>query len=129
MDILFILLFLISMEKIDNDQLRYIYPLAKAFLLPSKLEIFGMVLLEAMYLGAPVISSRNGGSMTLMNHSDTGIMIDEFNPDQWSEAAWKLIRDDEYRNKLINAGKELVANEYNWGTITNKMLSKLKSNI
>jgi glycosyltransferase involved in cell wall biosynthesis len=54
------------LERLDNPQLKYIYPLAKAFLLPSVLEIFGMVLLEAMYFGAPVVCSRNGGSLTLI---------------------------------------------------------------
>ena len=45
---------IIHIERVENPQLQFIYPLAKAFLLPSIHEIFGMVLLEAMFFGAPV---------------------------------------------------------------------------
>lgn len=116
----------VHIDKIDNDQLRYIYPLASAFLLPSKQEIFGMVLLEALYFGAPVVSSRNGGSMTLIDGRNTGVMIEQFNVKEWCEAVLKLIQDDKYREIHVKNGKDLVTNEYNWGNITKSMLSYIE---
>ena len=76
---------------VDNKQLRYIYPLAKVFLLPSKQEIFGMVLLEAMYLGTPVVSSLNGGSKTMINTDENGIVIEDYDVDKWVEAINKYL--------------------------------------
>lgn len=110
-------------EKVSNSQLRYIYPLAKAFLLPSKLEIFGMVLLEAMYLKAPIITSKNGGSMTLIYGKETGQMIEEFDKDRWCCAVMKYLNDTEYARTVVQNAHELIKKEYTWEAITNKMIN------
>lgn len=111
------------LERLDNPQLKYIYPLAKAFLLPSILEIFGMVLLEAMYFGAPVVSSRNGGSLTLMADGSCGQIVDEFDADKWCEAILKFVDNPEYAECVANTGKKKIREEYTWDVITEKMLS------
>ena len=108
-------------EKIENSQLKFIYPFAKAFLLPSKLEIFGMVLMEAMYLGAPVITSENGGSMTLIHNRKTGQIVKEFNSDKWSEAVIKYLTDTDYTKQVIYNAQKLIQKEYNWNVIAQKM--------
>ncbi len=111
-------------NRIDNPQLKYIYPLAKAFLLPSKLEIFGMVLLEAMYLGAPVVSSANGGSATLIGgNEDLGIVVEKFDVEPWVNAVSKYIDDEEYRRKVIDNARQLIIDKYNWPFIIKQLLN------
>lgn len=51
-----------------------VYQSCDAFSLPTRYEIFGMVLLEAMYYGLPTFTTYNGGSSTLMNQ-ENGIII------------------------------------------------------
>lgn len=114
------------LDRIDNSQLKYIYPKAKAFLLPSKQEIFGMVLLEAMYLRAPVVTSRNGGSLTLINDGSTGQIVNDFNEEEWVNAIEKYINDFQYRNSVVNRAHELVKNKYNWNAIAKSMLNIMK---
>lgn len=109
-------------ERIDNPQLKFIYPLAKAFLLPSKLEIFGMVLLEAMYLRTPVISSYNGGSATLIEGKETGQIVKKFNAEQWVDAIVKYINNPDYSTIVTKNAEELIRKEYNWESIAKKML-------
>lgn len=109
-------------ERLDNPQLKFIYPLAKAFLLPSKLEIFGMVLLEAMYLRTPVISSYNGGSATLIEGRETGQIVKDFDVDQWVDAIQKYINNPDYSSKVTKNAENLIKNEYNWECIAKKML-------
>ncbi|NLL92680.1 MAG: glycosyltransferase family 4 protein [Clostridiales bacterium] len=113
-------------ERIDNPQLKYIYPLAKAFLLPSKLEIFGMVLLEAMYLKAPVVTSRNGGSTTLIENRETGKIMEKFDSEKWASAIDEYLKDEEYTNKMVNNAHELVKNEYNWDSVVAKMIKYME---
>lgn len=112
-------------ERIDNPQLKFIYPLAKAFLLPSKLEIFGMVLLEAMYLRTPVISSYNGGSATLIEGRQTGQIVKEFDADKWVTAIEKYMDNPEYSNEVTINAEKLIAEEYNWDAIAKKMLKEV----
>lgn len=116
-------------EKIDNPQLKFIYPYAKAFLLPSKLEIFGMVLLEAMYLGAPVVTSKNGGSMTLINGKNTGQMVEEFDVNKWCDAIIKYLKDEKYAEHVAYNAHELVLKQYNWHSIAKKMISVMSNSL
>lgn len=118
---------ILHIERVPNSQLKYIYPLAKAFLLPSKLEIFGMVLLEAMYLGAPIIASKNGGSMTLIGNDGPGIMVETYNPIDWSNAVNKYLDNPVMVEKYKKDAYELVKNHYNWDVIAEKMITVINS--
>lgn len=118
---------IIHIEKINNEQLKYIYPLAKAFLLPSKLEIFGMVLLEAMYFGAPVISSPNGGSLTVIKDNDCGLIVDKFNPTDWCNSIFKYIDDEELAHRHVRNARKLLEEKYNWHAIAKAMLNSFYS--
>ena len=116
-------------ERLENPQLKYIYPLCKAFLLPSKLEIFGMVLLEAMYLGAPVVTSRNGGSMTLMGGSDQyGQMVEKFDVNNWAAAIHRYLNDSNYTRLVKENAQRLIGEQYTWDKIAKRMLDHLKTN-
>ena len=116
-------------ERMENPQLKYIYPLSKAFLLPSKLEIFGMVLLEAMYLGAPVVTSRNGGSLTLMGDSDQyGQIVEKFDVDLWAAAILRYLNDEDYALRVRNNAMKLIKQDYNWDTTAKRMLDHLRAN-
>lgn len=103
---------------IDNNQLKFIYPKAFAFLLPSKLEIFGMVMLEAMYFGVPVVSSYNGGSSALIKNKVNGIVagIDDVN--RWVEAIQYLDKEDN-REDLINNARSTIVSDFSWDSIAN----------
>lgn len=114
---------IMRIQRIENPQLKYIYPLAKAFLLPSKLEIFGMVLLEAMYLGTPVVTSYNGGSMTLIDGRETGQMVPEFDATKWADAIMKYLNDPDYTLRVTKNASDLIRDEYNWPVIANKFLT------
>lgn len=114
------------LECIENAQLKYIYPLAKAFLLPSKLEIFGMVLLEAMYLGAPVVTSWNGGSATLINGRETGMIVREFDSNKWRDAVLKYLSNPQFVDTITQNAHKLIKNEYNWTAIAQKMLRRIE---
>lgn len=113
------------LERLDNPQLKFIYPLAKAFLLPSILEIFGMVLLEAMYLGAPVISSENGGSLTLMADGSCGQIVKEFDADAWVQAIMKYLNDEEYARRMVVNGQARINENYNWDIIVDKFITAI----
>lgn len=114
-------------KRVENTQLKFIYPMAKAFILPSNFEIFGMVLAEAMYLGAPVVTSRNGGSTSLIEGRETGIMIDTFDVQCWKTAVLRFIRDEEYANHIKKNAHQIIKTEYTWDAIAEKMINIIES--
>lgn len=112
-------------NRVENPQLQFIYPLAKAFILPSIHEIFGMVMLEAMYFGAPVITSRNGGSSTLIKDENHGLMIKEYDVEKWASGIQRYLNDKEYTQIVIDNCKKLIREKYTWDNITKQMLIKI----
>ncbi|MBO4701591.1 MAG: glycosyltransferase family 4 protein [Lachnospiraceae bacterium] len=111
--------------RVDNPQLQFVYPMAKAFILPSLLEIFGMVLLEAMYFGTPVITSWNGGSSTLLTDESCGQVVKEFDALKWADAICRYLDDEEYSAKISANAQKLIRENYSWDVIVAKMLDEL----
>lgn len=113
---------ILHINEIENPQLKYIYPLAKVFLLPSKLEIFGMVLLEAMYFGTPIISSKNGGAMTLLKENGYGKIVENFDVDKWTDAVLFYLHNQKQVQEMTDKARRLIVEHYNWDSIAKKML-------
>lgn len=116
----------IYIEKISQSQLKGIHELSDIFLLPTKYEIFGMVLLESMYLGTPIITSKNGGSSMLIDNGNTGYILENFDLDEWSRCILKLLSDKELRSKIIKNSKLKVEKEFTWDTIAENILVNSK---
>ena len=88
-----------------------------------------MVLLEAMYLGAPVVTSRNGGSMTLMGGSDQyGQMVEKFDVNNWAAAIHRYLNDSNYTRLVKENAQRLIGEQYTWDKIAKRMLDHLKTN-
>lgn len=115
-------------DRVDNTQLQFIYPLAKAFMLPSRKEIFGMVMLEAMYFGAPVVTTYNGGSSTLIKSEDYGQVITSYDVDLWCTAIKRYLNDKEYADRVRKNAMELVSKEFTWDHIAAEMYDMMAAN-
>lgn len=109
-------------EKMQQQYLSNIYKLSDFFLLPTEYEIFGMVLLEAMYYENVVFTTQNGGSSTLMKNGENGIIIDDLDEKQWSDKIIKLYKDN-YKAKIIRKNaSETIKNNYTWDKLTDKFI-------
>lgn len=109
---------------LKQSELAELYTASDLFLLPSKYEIFGMVLLEALYFGLPVVSSYNGGSATLMSNTDVGIVEFDFNVEKWSGDVVRLLNNKKDRERMANNASVLINNEFMWDSIAKKMLNE-----
>ena len=94
-------------------RLRLFYAAAEATVMPSSYESFGMVALEAMACGSPVVASRVGGLTTTVKDGATGLLVPEGDPRALGEALGRLLRDPGLRDRL-GAEAERWALEHRW---------------
>jgi glycosyltransferase involved in cell wall biosynthesis len=117
---------IIHVTQLENKYLKYIYEKAEMFLLPSKLEIFGMVLLEAMYFGLPCITSFNGGATTLIKTGDNGIVIQDFSIELWTKQIISLLNDKSLRDKLGSNARDTIINNFTWEKVCDNFIQTIE---
>ncbi len=90
-------------------RLRLFYAAAEATVMPSSYESFGMVALEAMACGSPVVASRVGGLTTTVKDGATGLLVPEGDAAALGAALRRLLGDPDLRERLGARGGALGA--------------------
>ncbi|MDE3088586.1 MAG: glycosyltransferase [Chloroflexota bacterium] len=103
-----------------QEALVYYYAAADAVVMPSLYESFGMVALEAMACGTPVVASDVGGLSYLVRDGETGFLVPERDPRALANCLTLLLRDPALRARLGRRGIE-VAREYAWSCIADQI--------
>ncbi len=103
--------------KAAQRELAAFYHAAELFLFPTQYDIFGMVLLEAMYCGLPAVSSRNGGSATLIENGTSGVIVPEFDACVWAEEITKLLADRNALRSMGAAAAGTIEEHFTWDRI------------
>lgn len=98
---------------ISGDEKYAYYKSADIYVQPSRYETFGVVLLEAMACGKPVVASKVGGIPFVVEDGKTGLLFESENVDELAEKIVHLLRDKELRAKMGEAGRER-AREFTW---------------
>ncbi len=80
------------------------------FVLPSLNEGMGRVLVEAMALGKPIVASNIGGIPDLVIHGKNGFLVPPKDPEELAKYIQILLEDEEKREKMGLAGKEMSLN-------------------
>jgi D-inositol-3-phosphate glycosyltransferase len=104
----------------DQDTLVYYYSAADMVVMPSRYESFGMVALEAMACGTPVVASKVGGLALTVQDGQTGFLVPERNPGALADRIRLLLNDAHLRRKL---GQQAVcwAQRYGWPAIASQI--------
>ena len=80
--------------------------------LPSLNEAVGIVLIEAQYIGIPVVATNVGGIPEIVRHNETGILVPPADPVALAQAVESLLTDKEKRRKLAGAGHAWVRGRF-----------------
>ncbi|MDZ7611392.1 MAG: glycosyltransferase family 1 protein [Candidatus Moranbacteria bacterium] len=96
---------------IDQDRKWQLLKNADTFLFPSFCEGFGIPILEAQSFSTPVITSNLGPMDEVA--ADKNILVDPRDPKEMAGLAVKLVRDEKFRKRTVDAGLENVK-KYSW---------------
>jgi len=107
--------------KQSQDSLPYYYSAAEMVIMPSHYESFGMVALEAMACGTPVIASLVGGLIHLVEDGVTGYHVPVDDPIALSERISGLLEDKALRYRMGHDAFAF-AKKFGWEDITERMI-------
>lgn len=100
-------------------QVAWLMDAAAVFVLPSRLEPFGIVVLEALRAGCPTIVSSHGGATEIVQDGVSGLVADPFNADALANAIERLLTDDALAAALARGGSAAVR-RYQWELIADR---------
>jgi D-inositol-3-phosphate glycosyltransferase len=111
----------VFLGKRAQDSLPYYYSAADVLIMPSHYESFGMVALEAMACGTPVVASQVGGLAFLVQDGVTGFVVPDGDPQALAEKLTRLLTDPGLRRKL---GEQAAAyaGQYAWENIVDRLM-------
>jgi D-inositol-3-phosphate glycosyltransferase len=104
----------------DQDMLQYYYSAAEMVVMPSDYESFGMVALEAMACGTPVVASDVGGLAFLVKHGRTGYRVPARDPQALAAKITRLLTDEGLR-RHIGQRAACWAESYAWPRIADRI--------
>lgn len=107
--------------KRNQDSLVYYYSAADAVVMPSHYESFGMVALEAMACGAPVIATEVGGLAYLVKEDQTGFLIPDDDPEALCDRLMRLMTYPDLQRRLSENAVD-YAQGYAWPIIAGRLL-------
>lgn len=115
-----------QLGKISQDKLPSLYKSCDLFLLPSNYEIFGMVILEAMFFHLPVISTLTAGADAIIDNNLDSIIIPNLNVNEWTKKIIEIMETPSYYKKLSKAAYGKVVNHLTWDKTAEEFISLYK---
>ena len=106
--------------KRSQESLPFYYASADVVVMPSRYESFGMVALEAMACGTPVVASDVGGLSFIVRDGETGYLVPEGDARAMADCLTRILHDPELRARLGKRGVE-VARQYAWTHIVDQI--------
>ena len=101
----------------DSKQVCKMYKCADVSVFPSTYEPFGIVALEAMLSGTPVVVSDIGGLNEIVTHGENGMKSYAGNPNSIADSILALLYNPQLSQEVVKKAKNMVKNEYNWAKI------------
>jgi len=108
---------------VPHRRIHRVFRQADVFVCPSqKHEAFGLVNVEAMASGVPVIASNNGGIKEIVRHNRNGILVRPYRrPQAFASAIARLANDSAARRRMSRAARANSVNRFSWKATANRL--------
>jgi glycosyltransferase involved in cell wall biosynthesis len=107
-----------STEGVDYDSLAQYYKSATLFVLPTRGECLGVVVLEALCCGLPVVATSVGGIPDMIDDGVNGILVQPDDPTELANAISSILDNESLRRKLAANARRTLQKRYYEGRIT-----------
>jgi D-inositol-3-phosphate glycosyltransferase len=104
----------------DQQRLALFYAAADVCAVPSLTESFGLVALEAMACGTPVVGTRVGGLQMLIEHGDSGLLVPAGDYQALADSIAQVLTDHRLRMHLAHGARDR-AEHFTWRSVGDKV--------
>src|SRR5439155_9215889 len=105
---------------VGNTSLAAYYAASDLFLFHTFHEGLGIVLLEAIASGVPVVTTAAGGTVDIVRDGENGAVVPAGDHRALATAAIRLLRDDAARRVMGRNGRELAEREFDWNVVVGR---------
>lgn len=100
---------------VEDSELPRYYRAADLFVLPTRrLEGFGLVTLEALASGTPVVATRTGGTEEILSDFDRGLFLPDYTPEKWSKHLKEILNSDRMTPEFRKQCRNFILANYTW---------------
>ena len=110
-------------DMVPVPEVVQLYSHAAAFVCPSIYEPFGIINLEAMACGAPVVASRVGGIPEVVVNGETGVLVEPGDGALLAQALRRVLAAPEVGRRMGQAGRRRVEAQFSWERIAEQTLA------
>ena len=97
------------------------YAAADILVVPSRYEPFGMVILEGMLYGLPVVAADVGGPAEILEHERTGMLVPPRDVDAIAQTVLRLVEDPQLRSRIGKSAASAVRQRWAWPALVSAM--------
>jgi D-inositol-3-phosphate glycosyltransferase len=107
---------------VAHEELPAYYSAADVSVMPSSYESFGLVAVESLACGTPVVATRVGGLRSIVRDGETGLLVPWRDAGLFAERLRRVLTDDELRGRLARQARPSVL-QYGWDRIADEHLA------
>jgi len=107
--------------EVKNEEIPHYYKIAYLFTIASTTETFGIVIIEALASGVPVLAVKAPGAVDILTNGREGLLVDN-DVKQFAETLEKIIREPELRENL-SKGALKTSEQYSIDIVSERMLN------
>jgi D-inositol-3-phosphate glycosyltransferase len=107
---------------VSHERLPLYYAAADCTVMPSSYESFGLVAVESLACGRPVVATRIGGLRTIVRDGETGVLVPWRDASLFADALRRVLVDDAFRARLAAAARASVM-DFGWDRIADEHLA------
>lgn len=111
----------------DDYNKNKLYKVADAAVFPSLYEPFGIVALEAMSAGCPVVAADTGGLSEIIEHEKTGLKCLAGVTQSLEDNVLRILKDDKLSSLIKENAKTEINEKYNWNKVSNLTVDMYKT--
>lgn len=105
---------------------RECWETADVFVFPSRLETFGIVLLEALAFEVPIVSSKAGAAVSLLGNGQFGTLLESVNTESLRDAILAILESPDLSGERSQQGREWFEREFELGRNTERLAGWLR---